>query len=69
MLTVSTELDVGYYQVLSLFWAFMVLERSECSDKAECGTAISSDYFPTDLCGDFAMEAETGTHIIFQDIG
>jgi hypothetical protein len=23
----------------------------------------------TDLCDDFAMEAETGTHIMFQDIG
>lgn len=48
--------------------AFMVLERSECSNMVEHGTAISTDYFPTDLCGDFAMGAETGAHIIFQDI-
>jgi hypothetical protein len=35
----------------------------------EHGTAISADYFPIDLCGDYAMEAEAGAHIIFQDIG
>lgn len=47
----------------------MVLERSECSNMVEHGTAISADYFPIDLCGDYAMEAEAGAHIIFQDIG
>jgi hypothetical protein len=47
----------------------MVLERSECSNLVEHGTAISVDYLLTDLCDDFAMEAETGTHIMFQDIG
>jgi hypothetical protein len=26
----------------------------------EHGTAISADYFPAELYGDFAMEAETG---------
>jgi len=49
--------------------ALTLLERSEFSNMVEHGTAISTDYFPTDLCGDFAMEAETGAHIIFQDIG
>jgi hypothetical protein len=35
---------------------------------AERGTAISTDHFPTNLWGDFLMEAETGAHSIFQDI-
>jgi hypothetical protein len=35
----------------------------------ERGTALSTDYFPTDLCGDFALAAEAGAHITFQAIG
>lgn len=49
--------------------AFMVLERSQCSNMVERGTALSTDYFPTDLCGDFALAAEAGAHITFQAIG
>jgi len=49
--------------------AFMVLERSGRSNLVEHGTAVYTDYFPTDFCGDFALAAETGAHIIFQAIG